>query len=154
VQHTGRTAGDGGGVPAGLHTVAAGLEAVQAHVGVGHEGVEDADRVGAATHARRHRVGQPADLVQALRTGLELGVHLAHVDHALEVEQRRRGGTGHPVLARAGLGDDPGLAHPLGQQGLAQHVAHLVGAGVVEVLALEVHLGPDGGGEPVGLVEQ
>jgi hypothetical protein len=45
------------------------------------------------------------------------------------------------VLPGAGLGDHPGLADPLGQQRLAQHVVDLVRAGVVEVLALEQHPG-------------
>ena len=69
--------------------------------------------------------------------GLAFGVHLAHVDRAVEAEQGRRGRGGHPVLAGAGLGDHPGLAHPPGQQGLAEHVVDLVRAGVVQVLALE-----------------
>ena len=68
---------------------------------------------------------------------LALGVDLAHVDDALEAHQRAGGGGGDAVLARAGLGDDPGLAHALGQQRLAEHVVDLVRAGVVEVLALE-----------------
>ena len=42
------------------------------------------------------------------------------------------------MLARAGLGDDARLAHALGEQRLAEHVVDLVGAGVAEVLALEV----------------
>ena len=46
--------------------------------------------------------------------GLAFGVHLAHVDHALQPEQGGRGGGGHPVLAGAGLGDDPPLAHAPG----------------------------------------
>ena len=50
----------------------------------------------------------------------------AHVDLALEPHQRRRRGGGHAVLAGAGLGDDPGLAHPLGEQRLAEHVVDLV----------------------------
>jgi hypothetical protein len=58
------------------------------------------------------------------------------------------------VLPRAGLGDHPGLAHPLGQQRLTQHVAHLVGAGVVEVLPLEQDLGAHRVGQPGGPVEQ
>ena len=65
------------------------------------------------------------------------GVDRAHVDGAVEAEVRRRGGARDAVLAGTGLGDDPALAHPLGEQGLAQHVADLVGARVVEVLALE-----------------
>ena len=42
------------------------------------------------------------------------------------------------MLAGAGLGDDPPLAHALRQQRLAERVVELVRAGVVEVLALEV----------------
>ena len=72
------------------------------------------------------------------------GVLLAHVDDALEPEQRARGGRGDAVLAGPGLGDDAGLAHPLGQQRLAEHVVDLVGPGVVEVLALEQDRGPAG----------
>ena len=47
------------------------------------------------------------------------------------------GGRGHPVLAGPGLGDQPGLAHAPGQQGLAHHVVELVRPGVGQVLALE-----------------
>jgi hypothetical protein len=47
---------------------------------------------------------------------------------------------GHAVLAGAGLGDDPGLAHPLGQQDLAHAVVDLVRAGVVQLLALQIDL--------------
>ena len=84
----------------------------------------------------------------ALDVGL-LAAHVlgAHVDDALEVEQRAGGGRGDAVLAGAGLGDDAPLAHPLGQQGLAERVVDLVGAGVVEVLALEV----DRRGRPASL---
>src|SRR5439155_11463724 len=42
------------------------------------------------------------------------------------------------VLPRAGLGDDPLLAHAQGQQRLADRVVELVRAGVAQVLALEV----------------
>ena len=62
----------------------------------------------------------------------------AHVDDALQAEDGRGRGRGHAVLAGAGLGDDPLLAHAQGQQGLAERVVDLVRAGVVEVLALEV----------------
>ena len=68
---------------------------------------------------------------------LAAGVDRAHVDGAVEAEVRRGGGAGDAVLAGAGLGDHAGLAHPPGEQRLAEHVADLVGAGVVEVLALE-----------------
>ena len=62
----------------------------------------------------------------------------AHVDDARQAEQRARGRGRDAVLAGAGLGDDPGLAEPPGEQRLAQRVVDLVGAGVGEVLALEV----------------
>jgi hypothetical protein len=58
------------------------------------------------------------------------------------------------VLTRAGLRDHPRLAHLLGEQRLAQHVANLVGAGVVQVLALEQDLRADLGGQPLGAVQQ
>ena len=63
--------------------------------------------------------------------GLAAGVLLPHVDHARHPQQGRCGGGGHPVLAGAGLGDEAGFAHLLGQQGLAQDVVDLVGPGVV-----------------------
>ena len=70
---------------------------------------------------------------------LAVHVDLAHVDEALHAQQGGGGRRGHAVLAGAGLGHQPGLAHPLGQQGLAEDVVDLVGAGVVEVLPLEQH---------------
>ena len=54
-------------------------------------------------------------------------------------EQRAHRRGRHAVLAGAGLGDDPPLAHALGQQRLAERVVELVRAGVVEVLALQIH---------------
>ena len=45
------------------------------------------------------------------------------------------------VHAGAGFGNHARLAHALGQQDLAEHVVHLVRAGVVELLALEIDLG-------------
>ena len=71
---------------------------------------------------------------------LALDVGGAHVDHAFQPQPGGDGGAGHPVLARAGLGDDPLLAHPAGQQRLADGVVDLVRAGVVQVLALEQDL--------------
>ena len=61
---------------------------------------------------------------------LPLHVLGAHVDVAVEAEQRadRRGGDA--VLAGAGLGDDPALAHARGEQRLAERVVDLVRAGV------------------------
>ena len=44
----------------------------------------------------------------------------AHVDDALEAEERAHGGGGDAVLAGPGLGDDPRLPHPLREQRLAR----------------------------------
>ena len=86
---------------------------------------------------------------------LPLGVLLAHVDDAVQAEQRARGRGGHAVLAGPGLGDHPLLAHPLGEQRLAEHIVDLVRAGVGQVLALEQHPAPAGlGREPGRLGEQ
>jgi hypothetical protein len=109
--------------------------------------------LGAAAGGDGHHLGaehaHPGDVQR-----LAPGVDLAHVDRALQAEQGARGGGGDAVLAGAGLGDDAGLAHPLGQERLAQHVVDLVGAGVVEVLALEEDPGPAGlRGEPRHLGE-
>ena len=60
---------------------------------------------------------------------------------------------GHAVLAGAGLGDHPLLAHALGQQGLAEHVVDLVRAGVVQVLPLEQQGAAELVGQARGLVE-
>jgi hypothetical protein len=73
---------------------------------------------------------------------LALHIHLAHVDGAIETEPGRHGGRGHAVLAGAGFGDHPRLAHAFDQQPLPHDVVGLVGAGVVEVLAFDVNPAP------------
>jgi hypothetical protein len=83
----------------------------------------------------------------------------AHVDDALQAEARADGGRRDAVLARAGLRDDPLLAEPACEHGLAECVVQLVGAGVEEVLALQVEAlgGREAGcarqrGRPAGVV--
>src|ERR1043166_2527335 len=44
------------------------------------------------------------------------------------------------MLTGTGLGDDAFLAHAARQHDLAEHVIHLVGAGVVELITLEINL--------------
>ncbi len=65
------------------------------------------------------------------------GVDRTHIDHAIEAEQCTRGRRGDAVLTGAGLRDDAGLAHALGEQRLAEHVIDLVRTGVVQILTLE-----------------
>ena len=72
---------------------------------------------------------------------LALHVHIAHVDNALHAQQRAHCSRSHPMLPRAGFGDDALLAHPLGQQPLAQRVVDLVRPRVQQVFALQVDLG-------------
>ena len=62
----------------------------------------------------------------------------AHVDDALEAEARADGRGRDAVLAGARLGDDPLLAEPPREHGLAERVVQLVRAGVEQVLALQV----------------
>ena len=60
-----------------------------------------------------------------------------HVDVARHAEEGGDRGRGDAVHAGAGLGDQPPLAHAPGEERLSDGVVHLVGAGVVEVLALQ-----------------
>ena len=62
---------------------------------------------------------------------LAADVLLAHVDVALQAEPGAHRRRGDAVLAGAGLGDDPRLAHPQGEQDLADRVVDLVRARVV-----------------------
>src|SRR5688500_12863308 len=73
---------------------------------------------------------------------LAAGVFLAHVDDALLAVEGRDGGRGDAVLACAGLRDYAFLAHPVGEQYLAQGVVDLVRPGMRQVLALEPDVGP------------
>jgi hypothetical protein len=86
---------------------------------------------------------------------LPFDVMRAHVDDALQPELGADRGGGDAVLARAGLGDDPGLAHAAGEDDLAQHVVDLVRAGVVQLVALHVDLGAAQMlGQPLGEIER
>ncbi len=59
------------------------------------------------------------------------------------------------MLPGTGFGDDAGLAHALGQQGLPQNVVDLVRTGVVEVFTFEEDPGPAGVlGEVLGFGEE
>ncbi len=107
------------------------------HVGhpVAHrfvQGILQGRRAGRHRHHGRAQQLHPVDVDL-----LAFDIGGAHVDHAFQAQPGGHGGTGHAVLAGAGLGDDARLAHPAGQQGLADGVVDLVRAGVVQVLALE-----------------
>ena len=128
-------------------------------VGVPHVGhpVADggADRLLEGARADVHGLDRGAQQVHALHVGL-LAAHVlgAHVHHALQVQQRAGGGDADAVLAGAGLGDHAALAHPLGQQRLAERVVDLVRAGVQQVLALEVDGPAQLRGQPPGAVQR
>ena len=61
----------------------------------------------------------------------------AHVDVALEAEQRAGRRRRDAVLPGAGFGDDAPLAHPHRQQRLTERVVDLVRAGMGQILALQ-----------------
>ncbi|VTR66606.1 hypothetical protein DESC_490016 [Desulfosarcina cetonica] len=73
---------------------------------------------------------------------LTFHIHGTHVNRAIESETRRHGGRGHAVLAGAGFGDHARLAHAFDQQALAHHIVGLVGAGVIQILALDKNACP------------
>ncbi len=92
----------------------------------------------------------PVDVQQ-----LPLHVLRAHEDLALQAEVCGHGGCGDAVLACACLRYHAGLPHPLGQQALADDVVDLVGPGMVQVLPLDVDLGPAQVlGHPLGEIER
>ena len=82
-------------------------------------------------------------------------VHRAHIDDAFETEARAERRGRDAVLAGAGLGDDALLAHALREQDLAEHVVHLVRAGVIELLALQIDLrAAEMLRQPLGVIER
>jgi hypothetical protein len=98
-------------------------------------------RVLERARARRDRHHLCAQQLHAEHVGgLTRHVGRAHVDDAGQAKARADGGRRHAMLARAGFGDDAGLAHAHGQKDLADAVVDLVRAGVVELVALEPDL--------------
>ena len=72
--------------------------------------------------------------------GLLLDVYAAHVDVAFETEVGGGGSEGDAVLTGTGFSDNLFLAHVLGEKGFTHAVVQLVGAAVVQILALGVNL--------------
>src|ERR1051325_8885896 len=101
----------------------------------------------------RHDLG--AEQLHAEDVGLlPLDIGVAHINDALQIEERagRRGRDAG--LAGAGLGDDATFAHAPCQEDLAEHVVDLVRAGMVELVPLEVDFGAaEMAGQPLGEVE-
>ena len=134
-----------------------------------HHGTEAVVRVADGRHPVAHRLvdrvlQRPAAALDRFDLGTEqahpehvegltLDVDGAHVHLALEAEQRSGGRARHTVLAGAGLGHDAGLAHPLGQQRLADDVVDLVRPRVIEILALQQQADPELPPEVVALRE-
>ena len=109
----------------------------------------------AAPRPDRDARAPPSSSIRKTLSAWRRDVLLAHVDLALEAEERRDRRRGDAVLPGAGLRDDPRLAHALGEEPLAERVVDLVGAGVAEVLALQVDARAAGVlGQPLGEVER
>jgi hypothetical protein len=135
------------------------------------DAADDVMRVLDGRHPVAHRfVDGVAQRAAAASHGNNLGSHcahledvellaahvlLAHVDLTFEAEEGRGRRGGDAVLPGAGLGDDAWLAHAFRQKRLADAVVDLVGAGVVEVLALQQDAGAAGlGGEALSEVQR
>ena len=85
---------------------------------------------------------------------LLLDVDESHVDFALKPEICGGGGEGDSVLTRAGFRDEFFLAEIFREQTFAHAMVELVGAGVVEILALEIDLAvADVAGEAVAVID-
>ena len=87
---------------------------------------------------RMHLGAQQLHAVDVER--LTLGVQTTHVHFAFQTEQSGSSCGCNAVLTGAGLRDDTGLAHLLGEQALRQRVVNFVGTGMIEILALEINL--------------
>lgn len=81
-------------------------------------------------------------------------IDLAHMDFALEAEVGGCGSEGDSVLAGSGFGDETLLAHVFGEKGFAHAMVELVGAGVVQVFALEVDASAVGFGKALAIVDR
>src|SRR5207248_3817096 len=86
--------------------------------------------------------------------GLARHVVDSHIDLAIQAELGADGRHRDTVLAGAGLGDDPSLAHPSGQQHLAERIVDLVRPGVAEVFPLQPERRATGSlAEPIGAID-
>ncbi len=132
-------------------------DAVERVVHVGHPVAQRlVHRVLQRARAGHHRPHLRAERLHAHHVRpLPVDIDRAHVDDAFEPELRAQRRGRDAVHAGAGLGDHARLAHALGQQDLAEHIVHLVRAGVVAVLALEIDLrAAEMRGEPLGEIER
>ena len=85
---------------------------------------------------------------------LPFHIDRAHIDDALQTGASGHRSRGDAVLARAGLGDDAGLAHALSEEDLAERIIDLVRAGVQQVFAFEVDLrAAELAGQPLGKIK-
>ena len=86
---------------------------------------------------------------------LPFDVDRAHINEAFKPEARAQRCGRDAMLAGAGLGDDALLAHAPRHHDLAEHIVDLVGAGVIELLALEIDFGAaEMLGQPLGEIKR
>src|SRR6476469_11021336 len=85
MQHPDLPSRDRRGMSTALDALAAGLKAVQRHVGVGNEIGEDAQRIRPTTNAGCHRIGQSSVTIKQLSPGLG-------ADHPLKLAHQHREG--------------------------------------------------------------
>ena len=105
--------------------------------------------------ARLHGNDVGAEQLHAVHVEtLAFHVFSTHVDIALQTQPGGNAGAGNAMLSRARFRDDARFPHAFREQGLADGIADLVRAGVIEIFALEIHLRPAQlTGEPLGEIQ-
>ena len=109
---------------------------------VGHpiaHGFADGVFQGPASRVDAHHFGAQQAHAEDIET-LAAHVFGTHVHDAFQAEQGAHRGSGDAVLPGPRFRDDALLAHAARQQRLAQRVVNLVGAGMQQILALDVDL--------------
>ena len=66
-------------------------------------------------------------------------IRFSHIDDARQPEAGANRGRCDTMLTRSGLRDDSGLPHSSGEKDLAEDIVDLVGTGMIEFVAFEVH---------------
>jgi hypothetical protein len=73
---------------------------------------------------------------------LPFNVDFTHINNAFQTEAGAGRSRCYAMLPRTGFGNNARLAHAAGEQNLAQHIVDLVRASMIQLVTLQVNLGP------------